>query len=119
MNQDQVFAEAKERYFRQMSNMHYVFQMTKCCEHFEWIALLKSFTCADMYRYVRQYLETTKPFMLFVKDIHGNKLEISESECVLKSLLLGNPSFFKPVYSLPHPVVYKLFLDDGHLCHPV
>ena len=73
--------------------------------------MLKSFTCADLFKYLKGYYDTKTIFRIFAKDAFGNKLEICESECTLKHLLLTNGNFFKPVYPLPHPVVYKLIFD--------
>jgi hypothetical protein len=112
-----IFTEAKNRYLSSLSNMHFVFQMTKCCEYFDWIVILKSYTCNDLYKYITHFLQTQKPFKIFAKDSYGNKLEIVDSALDLKTLLLTNGTFFKPIYGLPHPVVYKLYIDDGHLCH--
>ena len=91
--------------------------MTKCCEHFVWIVILRNFSCSDLYKYLQTYLETEKKIKRFVKDVYGNKLEIVSSDCTIRSLLLENPPFFRPVYNLPHPVIYRLYVDDGHLCH--
>jgi hypothetical protein len=112
--QDIVFSESKERFFRCIFNQHYLLQITKCCDHFEWITILKTYTCNDLYRYLREFYENPKTLQLFAKDDFGNKLEISESDCPIKKLIFTNGNFFKPVYPLPYQVVYKLFIDDGH-----
>jgi len=117
MNELEVFNEAKDRYLKTLNNLHYIFQMTKCCDHFEWFTVLKNSTCIDLYKYIQLYFETERPIKLFAKDTFGNKLEIVSSECTIRSLLLSNCSFFRPIYNLPHPVVYRLYVDDGHVCH--
>jgi hypothetical protein len=113
-NYNFVFAESKERFFKSIFNQHYLLQITKCCDHFEWIPILKTYTCLDLYRYLRTFFENPKVLRLFAKDEFGNKLEISESDCTMKQLIFTNGNFFKPVYPLPHQVVYRIFIDDGH-----
>jgi hypothetical protein len=109
------FMKAKETYFSSIPSHHYIFEVTKCCGYFEWIIIPKNYNCTDLYRYIRE-IYTTPNIKLYALDPFGNKLEIVESMCVIKSLLFANGTFFKPIYDLPNQVVYKLYLDDGH-CH--
>jgi hypothetical protein len=110
------FETSRDTYFRSLPNFHYIFEMTKCCNHFEWITVLKTATTTELYKYVRDYL-TVANVKIYVKDIYGNRLEVTETNCTLNYMIPTNPSFFRPVYGLPHPVVYKLYIDDGHRCH--
>jgi hypothetical protein len=113
----QTFQEAKDTFFNCLPNQHYIFQITKCCGHFEWITILKNFTSQDLYRYLREYFNNPNILKISAKDEFGNILQLSESDnCTMKHLLLTNGNFFKPIYPLPHHVVYRLIIDDGHNC---
>jgi hypothetical protein len=107
------FEVNKNQYFDTLHQNHYIFELTKTCGYSEWVVVHKKSTCAELFTYVGRILQNDK-FEIFVKDMFGNKFVLKGSNYVLYDMLITNHSFFRPVYPLPQPVVYKLFLDDGH-----
>lgn len=91
----------------------YIFELTKCCNYKEWILIYKNYSCMDFFRNVKEQMQNNN-IKLFVKDEFDNVLFINESNLSVKQLILSNPHFFKPIYPLPHSVVYRVFVDDGH-----
>jgi hypothetical protein len=107
------FEVNKARYIDTLHQNHYIFEITKTCGYSEWAVLHKRATLKELFCYVRRVMEA--PIIeLFVKDNFGNKFILTESDYVLYNLIVTNYSFFTPVYPLPSPVVYTIFLDDGH-----
>jgi hypothetical protein len=107
------FQENKDRYFNCLSNNHFIFELTKCCNYTEWVTILKNYTVSDLYRTIKNVL-CNQNIRLFVKDQYNNVLHLFESDLIIKQLIHSNSTFFTPVYPLPYQVVYKIYIDDGH-----
>lgn len=103
----------KNNYIDTLHQSHYIFQLTKTCGYSEWVVIHKKATCAELFQYIRRLLQTAK-IELFAKDKFGNKFVVQESDYVLYNMLITNYSFFIPIYPIPSPVVYTLYIDDGH-----
>jgi len=108
-----LFEENKSRFLNCLTHTHFIIELTKCCNYTEWVAILKNYTLADLYRQVKEII-CNQNIRLFVKDSYNNVLNINESDLSIKQFIFTNCSFFKPVYPLPYQVVYKIYLDDGH-----
>ena len=109
---DIAFNENKDRFFNCLPHNHFIIELTKCCNYTEWIIILKNYTIQDLYRQIKEIFKNHN-IRLYVKDIYQNVLQITESDMTIRNLIHINPSFFKPVYPIPHAVVYKIYIDDG------
>jgi len=107
------FENNLRNYNQSLNNNHFIFELTKTCGYSEWITIIKKYTLKDLFRLVQTILGNNK-FQLYVEDAYKNKCLLMESDYVLQNFLITNYSFFKPIYNLPNPVVYKIYLDDGH-----
>jgi len=108
------FEKGKMQYFDTLHQHHYIFELTKTCGYSEWVVIHKKATCRELISNIKRLLETEK-FELYVKDKFNNKFVLQESDYVLYNMLITNYSFFLPVYPIPYPVVYTIFIDDGHV----
>ena len=109
--------DAKKAIFcENMHQNHFIFELTKTCGYSELFIILKSYTLLDTFRYVKELLKTEN-IKLFLKDQYGNTCFLEECNCKLDEFIRTNHSFFKPIYSLPYQVVYRINVDDGHCNH--
>ena len=70
----------------------------------------------DLYSAISSHFECRDIKRVFVK--HNNTCEEMNipitCNLTLKTFITQNQHFFKPVYPVPHHVVYRIYLDDGH-----
>lgn len=81
------------------------------------ISFFKNATLKELYRFVGYELKPTKPIHLYLThQLMQLKQEIPPLDISLE-LYLKEPIMngqIKPIYKIPAPVVYEIYLDDGH-----
>lgn len=112
------FHENKERYLNIMYEYQYIFEIKKCCEYTEWITVYKNMTINDLYKnlYTQFHSPHNNKLFLYIMNENGEKKLLKRSDEVLREYIRTNQTYFKPIYQLPHWIVYPLYLDDGS-CH--
>jgi hypothetical protein len=119
--EDPSFEEGFKKYVDSVRSNCYMFEVNKCCGYSEIVPAFKNATCADLYRNIMCQFDI-KPqdnVKLYTKDSTGNMLVIQNNEIPIRNIIIENPNCFKPVYSLPTQVVYKLLYEcqvDGQKC---
>jgi len=113
-----IYNEKKDDYLRLITSYQYIFEVTKCCGYGEWVSVYKDLPLNQLYENIKnQFGGFYKPNNLCVLDNNLNKLHIPQDETMtLRTFILNNPSFFRPIYPLPAYVIYRIFIDDG-CCH--
>jgi hypothetical protein len=112
------FHEKKEKYMNIMYEYQYIFEIKKCCEYTEWITVYKNMTIDDLYNnlYIQFHSQNKNKLFLYIMNENGEKKLLNRSDENLKDYIRNNQNYFKPIYPLPHWIVYSLYLDDGS-CH--
>ena len=112
------FHENKEKYLNIMYEYQYIFEIKKCCEYTEWITVYKNMTINDLYKnlYTQFHSPHNNKLFLYIMNENGEKKLLKRSDEVLRKYIRTNQTYFKPIYPLPHWIVYPLYLDDGS-CH--
>ena len=100
-----------------LPNNKYIFEVTKCCNYSTFVLVDKKSSLIDLYKAVSLHFECYDVKMLFLKNPEKHaKLNVPITEMItIKMFVTSNPAFFKPIYPLPNQVVYRIYLDDGHL----
>ena len=106
-------------------NTSYIIQVSKICGYSEFLFIFKCFTLIDMYKYVSIQFSCNDIKRLFIKNEKTNTtrtIPITDKITMQQFVVLINKGndeikgMLSPVYPVPHPVVFKIYIDDGH-CH--
>ena len=106
-------------------NTSYIIQVSKICGYSEFLFIFKSFTLIDLYKYVSIQFSCNDIKRLFIKNEKTNTtrtIPITDKITMQQFVVLINKGndeikgMLSPVYPVPHPVVFKIYIDDGH-CH--
>jgi len=106
-------------YFNSITNMKFLFEITKCCGYSEFVSVYKNNTfLSDLYKTVYlQFQMNTLNNLWIINNLSGERLLIpNDGNISLKDFILNNNTYFIPVYQLPAKVVYKIYFDEG-TCH--
>ena len=98
-------------YFNSITNMKYLFEITKCCGYSEFVSVYKNNTfLSDLYKTVYlQFQMNTLNNLWIINNLSGERLLIpNDGNISLKDFILNNNTYFIPVYQLPAKVVYKI-----------
>ena len=119
---NEMYTTKLDSYVRSISNSKYIFEVTKLCGHGEFILIGKDDTLLELYNIISKHFECKDIRSLFFSDgIKRYKIPISGINTIRKFVTNGQSdpnlkNYFKPLYPIPTPVVYRIYLDDGH-CH--
>jgi hypothetical protein len=98
---------------KQLPNMKYTFEVTKCCNYSTFVIVNKRATLLDLYKEVSIWFECKTMNELYIYTETNEKQTIPMTDMVqLKDFINGQR--MKPIYPVPNNVVYRIYLDDGH-----
>ena len=101
-----------------MNNIMYTFEITKCCGYSTFITLYKTETLFNLYSRILEHFDTIEIKDLFFYTPIGQRIHVPFSKMPISQFIRDNvtckPIRLVPVYTLPSPVVYCLYMDDGH-----
>ena len=102
----------------QLPNSNYIFEVTKCCNYSSIVVCSKKGNLLDLFNAVSSHFESPDIKQLFLlNNLTNEKLSIPVSSNILiRDFISKNKQndYFRPVYPIPIPVVYRIYLDDGH-----
>ena len=139
------FNNKLDEYNTGVTGRMYILEITKFCGYSTFIYMYKDETLTDLYNRVAYHFCCKNIKGLYINNnLHKKQKDISDAEknlsnqtcccfdkkdyiCVpisslttIKEFVFENtarePRNLVPIYSLPSPVVYRIYLDDGH-CH--
>jgi hypothetical protein len=120
---------------RCIPNNKYMFEVTKCCGYSTFVLVQKDASLIDLYKEIAIHFQCVEIKSLFL--VSGDSsvpIDMSNNMCIninnnnnqrrlyipltvmqtVRQLLYANQPYFKPIYPIPHHVVYRIYLDDGH-----
>ena len=110
----EIYEKHINEMFTRITNNQYIIEMTKCCGYSCFMLFHKNFTLADMYNHVL-FEMPSNTIELYVQKETGERLIIPrDSTIILRTFILENAEWFKPIYPMPVKVVYRVYFDDGH-----
>ena len=128
------YQEKLKEYIQSINNLMYTFEVTKCCGYSTFITIYKDETLIDLYNKIILHYGGIEIEGLYFKakvrldndnDNHNNilvdkNITVPLSNKAIFQFVRENiscvPRKLVPIYPLPNPVVYRLYLDDGY-CH--
>lgn len=99
------------------SNNKYLLLIKKCCGYGFLLSFYKQATLQELYKCIGYELKPSKPVHLYLThQLMHLKQEIPPLNISLETYLRDpiRDGDIKPIYKLPAPVVYEIYLDDGH-----
>jgi hypothetical protein len=96
-------------------NSRFIIEVSKFCGYSEFVLIFKNQSLLDLYKVISLQFECNDVKGIYLTNNTAYKVPITENIKIC-DFFSKSTEFLKPVYHLPYPVVYKLFLDDGHCC---
>ena len=125
-------------YNSELQDRAYIFEITKFCGYSTFLCMYKDESLTDLYTRVSHHFCCRNIKGLYINNVlHPNSTSDATKKCccfdkdnyilipitsltTLKEFVYENaarqPRNLEPVYPFPSPVVYRIYLDDGH-CH--
>lgn len=112
------YQDKLDEHIRNMNNVMFTFEVTKCCGYSTFITIYKQQTLLDLYRQILNHFQVLEIKELYFYAPSGERIKVpisnqSVNEFIQKCIM-GNSVNLEPLYPLPRPVVYRLYLDDGN-----
>ena len=106
-------------HLKEIPGKMFTFELTKCCNYSTLVFLYKEDKLIDLFLQVAKHFGCKTLVSLYILDPEGRKVIVPfNSSTTLKEFVLeyahSSDRILKPVYDLPLPVVYRIYLDDGH-----
>ena len=100
-------------HLKEIPGKMFTFELTKCCSYSTLVFLYKEDRISDLFLQVAKHFGCKNLVSLYILTKEGQKILVPfNSNMTLKDFVLD--SDLKPVYDLPMPVIYRIYLDDGH-----
>lgn len=113
---DNSYLNRLEEHIHNMTNLMYTFEVTKCCGYSTFITIYKDETLLDLYAKVIQHFTLDDLKELFFYAPSGERIRVPLSKQsvskYVQSLVTGNSINLAPIYALPRPVIYRLYLRE-------
>jgi hypothetical protein len=115
---ENLYQDKYDEFLRNVFNLNFVFEVTKCCGYSTFITAYKNQTIMDLYSNIVNHFGNIQIRELFFISPQNERIQIPISNQKLsdfiRSHIVCNPPRLVPVYNLPKPVIYKIYFDDGH-----
>jgi len=118
---DNNYQDKLEEHIRNMTNFMFTFEVTKCCGYSTFITIYKQHSLLDLYKQIMDHFQIDEIKELFFYKPTGERVRIPISKQTVdhfvQTNITGNSVNLIPIYPLPRPVIYRLYLDDGRCGH--
>ena len=120
---DNNYQDKLEEHIRNMTNFMFTFEVTKCCGYSTFITIYTHKTLLDLYLEIIDHFGSSEIRELFFYAPSGERVKIPISKTIVSDFVRANvvcnPVKLEPIYPLPYPVIYRLYLDEGccDSCH--
>lgn len=113
------FTDKFKEYNQSINNHMVIFEVTKCCKYSTLVTIYKTQTLNDLHNTIFHHMGLTDlSFKLFfISNETGLNISVPFSYMnVYEFIKLHNtcsPARIVPIYPIPDPVVYRIFIDYG------
>ena len=115
MDIQDVYDEHFSSFLKQLPNEKYVFEVTKCCNYSTFVMVDKRGTLLDLYKEVSNWFECKTVKALYLLDDEEEHRRTIPMTGVVSIKDFISTNALRPIYPVPNWVVYRIYLDDGHL----
>jgi len=114
-----TYEEKMNEHLSSIRNLMYTFEITKCCGYSTFVTIYKDESLADLYKKVAYHFssEVVELYFLSPLNVH-NRVPLSNTPVFkfVRDNIICNPVLLTPIYPIPCPIVYRLYLNDGNHC---
>ena len=110
-----MYDEKLKSFISSIPNSRFIIEVSKFCGYSECVLIFKNQSLLDLYKIISLQFECNDIKGLYLTNSTAYKVPVTDN-IRIRDFISKSSEFLKPVYAMPHPVVYKLFLDDGHCC---
>jgi hypothetical protein len=104
-------------HLKEIPTKMFTFELTKCCNYSTLIFLYKEDMVSDLFLQAAKHFGCQKLMSLYLLNEQGQRVLVPfNSRTSIKEFIFeySNQRILKPIYDVPLPVVYRIYLDDGH-----
>jgi len=114
---DNHYQDKYNEYMRNICNLMFTFEVTKCCGYSTFVNVYKNQTLLELYSNIIKHFGNIEIKHLYFVSPENERITVpistqSVSDFV-RTNVICNPIKLVPIYDLPKPVIYRIFLDDG------
>jgi len=117
-DQTNKYNDLISNHLKEIPGKMFTFEVTKCCNYGTLVFLYKEDMLSNLFTQVAKHFGLKKMVSLYMLDQEGEKVQIPFNIYMsLKEFIFehtNNQRILKPIYDVPLPVVYRIYLDDGH-----
>jgi hypothetical protein len=118
LNNSSYYKKINE-YNEQIKNNCYCFEVTKSCGYSCFVFIYKDQLVKELYHNIFHHFGCNKINSLYILDKEGNKILLQDNyhkrvRTFVEEYTDMVKRLLEPIYPLPMPVVYRLYLDDEH-----
>lgn len=107
-----------EEYLQNIRNLMFTFEVTKCCGYSTFINVYKTQSLIELYSNIIHHFGNIDIRNLYFLTPENKYVRVPISTCSVSEFvrenIVCNPVKLVPIYDLPNPVIYRLYIIDGH-----
>jgi hypothetical protein len=124
---DNHYQDKFNEYIKHINDLMFTFEVTKCCGYSTFVTIYKHQTLIQLYSNIIQHFGNIEIRELYFISPQNERINIPISgqkvSDFVRTNIICNPIKLVPVYRLPRPIIYKLYINDGlcseHYCTTV
>jgi hypothetical protein len=110
------------QYMNDIHNLMFTFEVTKCCGYSTFVTVYKNQSLTDLYSNIISHFGNIEIQELYFVSPEQQRFNVPISKQsvsdFVSSNIICNPIKLVPIYGLPSPVIYRLYLNDGRCTQP-
>jgi len=117
-----IYNTKLDDYLREMPSKMFSFEVTKSCNYSTFIFMYKNETLFDLYNRVSHHFDLNHNIKLFFRIPHHDddiiipNTPLQTVRTLLNEYITSSPPRISPIYDMPLPIVYRIYLDDRDCC---
>lgn len=119
---DNNYQQKFNEFIHNMHNNMFIFEVTKCCGYGTFITIYKNQTLTELYSNIISHFGNIEVRELYFISPEQERINVPISRQTIsefiRSNIICNPIKLVPIYNLPSPTIYRLYLNDGRCTQP-
>jgi hypothetical protein len=115
---DNIYQSKFDEFMLNSRNIMFTFEVTKHCGYSTFVTIYKHQTLLDLYSNIINHFGNISIKDLFFITPLNERIDIPISSQTItdfvSSNVICNPIKLVPVYPIPIPVIYKIYVNDSH-----
>lgn len=114
LEQSNKYNQILSNYIKEIPGRMFTLEITKCCDYSTFVLMYREETLADLYNRVSlHFAHDIVSLYILTPNKERIRIPINGSRTI-KNFIYEQFTVLKPIYDLPMPVVYRIYVDDGH-----